>query len=65
MIQNVMPQFRGSVFRYPARLVFAVCLTDNGLEYAAGTAEIFQITGFGAPGYLVQPADRRRFETGF
>jgi hypothetical protein len=27
--------------------------------------EILQVTGFGAPGYLVQPADRRRFETGF
>ncbi len=42
-----------------------VCLTDDSLEHAAGAAEIVQVTGFGTPRYLVQPADGRRFETGF
>ena len=40
------------------------CLADDGLEHAAGSAEILQVTGFGTPGYLVQPADRSWFETG-
>ena len=66
-VRHENPGWDAGIRRYrPSRgLVFAGCLTDDCLEHATGGTEIVQVTGFGAPGYLVQPADGRRFETSF
>lgn len=64
-IQAGMPESMRVRLSLPRAAAFAACLTDDGLEHAACAAKILQVTGFGAPGYLVQPADRGGFETGF
>jgi hypothetical protein len=43
--------------------IILVPLSADCLKHAACLAEIFQVSCFGVPGYLVQPANRGRFET--